>query len=156
MNVSTKFEINPMSSLSGNAHKPQKLDWRTDGWISPFLCPPPTPLVGTIKTIPLTDTVQSRNYPDNKVHGANMGPTWVLSAPDGPHVGPMNLAMRVCTHFTLFYDLTPKPKQSTRKPSTHYMTYIVVETIIIQVTMMPRHRNSFQIIGPLWGESTSQ
>ena len=23
-----------------------------------------------------------------------MGPTWVLSAPDGPHVGPMNLAIR--------------------------------------------------------------
>ena len=23
--------------------------------------------------------------PDCKVHGANMGPTWVLSAPDGPH-----------------------------------------------------------------------
>ena len=23
-----------------------------------------------------------------------MGPTWVLSAPDGPHVGPMNLAVR--------------------------------------------------------------
>ena len=32
--------------------------------------------------------------PDNKVHGANMGPTWVLSAPDGPHVGPMNIAIR--------------------------------------------------------------
>ena len=30
----------------------------------------------------------------NKVHGANMGPTWVLSAPDGPHDGPMNLAIR--------------------------------------------------------------
>ena len=29
-----------------------------------------------------------------KVHGANMGPTWVLSAPDRPHVGPMNLAIR--------------------------------------------------------------
>ena len=28
--------------------------------------------------------------PDSKVHGANMGSTWVLSAPDGPHVGPMN------------------------------------------------------------------
>ena len=26
--------------------------------------------------------------PDSKVHGANMGPTWVLSAPDGPNVGP--------------------------------------------------------------------
>ena len=35
------------------------------------------------------------NNPDSKVHGANMGPTWVLSAPDdGPHAGPMNLANR--------------------------------------------------------------
>ena len=34
-------------------------------------------------------------YPDSKVYAANMGPTWVLSAPDGPHVGPMNLAIRV-------------------------------------------------------------
>ena len=33
------------------------------------------------------------NIPDSKVHGANMGPTWVLSAPRGPHVGPMNLAI---------------------------------------------------------------
>ena len=33
--------------------------------------------------------------PGGKVHGANMGPTWVLSAPDGPHVGNMNLAIRV-------------------------------------------------------------
>ena len=35
------------------------------------------------------------NYPYSKIHGANMGPTWILSAPDGPHVGPMNLAIRV-------------------------------------------------------------
>ena len=34
-------------------------------------------------------------YPDSKVHGVNMWPTWVLSAPDGPHVGPINLAIRV-------------------------------------------------------------
>ena len=34
---------------------------------------------------------------DSKVHGANMGPTWVLSAPDAPHVGPMNLAIRDVT-----------------------------------------------------------
>ena len=33
--------------------------------------------------------------PDNKDHGANVGPNWVLSAPGGPHVGPMNLAIRV-------------------------------------------------------------
>ena len=34
------------------------------------------------------------NVPDSKVHGATMGPTWVLSARDGPHVDPMNLAIR--------------------------------------------------------------
>ena len=32
-------------------------------------------------------------YPDNKVYGANMGPTWVLSAPGGPHVGHMNIVI---------------------------------------------------------------
>ena len=37
---------------------------------------------------------ENSSCPDNKVHGANMVPTWVLSAPDGPHVGPMNLAIR--------------------------------------------------------------
>ena len=31
--------------------------------------------------------------PDSKVHGDNMGPIWVLSAPDGPHVVPMNHAI---------------------------------------------------------------
>ena len=36
---------------------------------------------------------QRKATPNSKDHGANMGPTWVLSAPDGPHVGPMNLAI---------------------------------------------------------------
>ena len=36
--------------------------------------------------------------PDSKFHGANMGATWVLPAPDGPHVGPMNLAMGDISH----------------------------------------------------------
>ena len=45
-----------------------------------------------------------RTAPDSKVHGANMEPIWVLSAPDEPHVGPMNLAIRgtfreLCTRF---------------------------------------------------------
>ena len=33
------------------------------------------------------------SVPDGKVHGANMGPTWILSSPGGPHIGPMNLAI---------------------------------------------------------------
>ena len=42
--------------------------------------------------------------PDIKVHGANMGPTWVLSAPDGPHVGPMNFAIREATSDWLLFN----------------------------------------------------
>ena len=34
------------------------------------------------------------NIPNSKVHGANVGPTWVLSASDGPNVGPMDFAIR--------------------------------------------------------------
>ena len=30
---------------------------------------------------------QVNSVPDSKLHGDNMGPTWVLSVPDGPHVG---------------------------------------------------------------------
>ena len=44
--------------------------------------------------IVLTTYNVAQIHPDSKVHGANMGPTWVLSAPDGPHVGPMNLAIK--------------------------------------------------------------
>ena len=32
--------------------------------------------------------------PDSTVHGANMGPIWGRQDPGGPHVGPMNLAIR--------------------------------------------------------------
>ena len=46
------------------------------------------------------------NIPDSKVHGANMGPTWVLSAPDGPHVGPINLAIRGGCMVTLMWHIT--------------------------------------------------
>ena len=31
------------------------------------------------------------SIPDSKIHGDNMGPTWVLSAPDGPMLAPWTL-----------------------------------------------------------------
>ena len=34
-----------------------------------------------------------KTVPNNKVHGANMGPILVQQAPDGSHVGPMNFAI---------------------------------------------------------------
>ena len=40
------------------------------------------------------DWLTMNAIPDSKGHEANMEPTWVLSAPDGPHVGPRDLAIR--------------------------------------------------------------
>ena len=54
--------------------------------------PSPHPSCNTVKRC--FSTVFTIRYPDSKVHMANMGPTQVLSAPGGPHVGPMNLAIR--------------------------------------------------------------
>ena len=34
-----------------------------------------------------------QDYPDNNIHGANMGPVWDRQGPGGPHVGPMNFAI---------------------------------------------------------------
>ena len=49
----------------------------------------------TLKTNSCLDAKFKSVYPDSKVHVANMGPTWVLSAPGGLHVGPINLVIRV-------------------------------------------------------------
>ena len=39
--------------------------------------------------------------PESKNYGANMGPTWVLSAPDGLHVGPKNLGIKISWDYFL-------------------------------------------------------
>ena len=64
-----------------------------------------------------------KTYPDSKVHGANMGPTWVLSAPDEPHVGPMNLAISVSPQLSwLLYN--PPSQQPLTQVYWHYNTYL--------------------------------
>ena len=68
-----------------------------------------------------------KSNPDNKVHGANMGPTWVLSAPDGPHVGPMNLAIWGIS----VRDATKVPVASYSKEKfrTYFALYLFTEWI---------------------------
>ena len=39
-------------------------------------------------------------FPDNKVHGAKVGPTWGRQDPGGPHVGHMNFAIWVSNGHT--------------------------------------------------------
>ena len=54
---------------------------------------------------------------DSKVHGANMGPTWVLSAPGGSHVGPMNPAIRDSRLFPSFvYCMMEAPGMGNEHP----------------------------------------
>ena len=67
-------------------------------------------------------------YPDSKVHGANMGPTWVLSAPDGPHVVPINLAIKVLFIRTLPLSVTKFLIIITPHPSSAYL-YITYMTL---------------------------
>ena len=55
----------------------------------------------------MADRALKYHNPDSKVHGANMGLTWVLSAPDGPHVGPMNLAIREVNLIDVKSELVP-------------------------------------------------
>ena len=47
------------------------------------------------------------HIPDSKVHGANMGSIWGRQDPGGPHVGPMNFAIRDLTGgFTVKLEIT--------------------------------------------------
>ena len=59
----------------------------------------------TISAVPISNIKCNYNIPDSKVHVANMGPTWVLSAPDGPQVVPMNLAIgdHICVPFLICF-----------------------------------------------------
>ena len=41
------------------------------------------------------NTMTVAAFPDSKVHGVSMGPTWGRQDPGGPNVGPMNLAIWV-------------------------------------------------------------
>ena len=47
----------------------------------------------------------SKGYPDSKVHGAHMGPTWVWQDPGGPHVGHVNFAIWVHTSIKTYNQL---------------------------------------------------
>ena len=42
-----------------------------------------------------SQNINGWNFPDSKVHGANMGPIWGRHDPGGPHVGPMNFVIWV-------------------------------------------------------------
>ena len=50
--------------------------------------------LGAVKYVECSALTQV-DYPDSKVYGTNMGPTWGRQDPGGSHVGPMILATLV-------------------------------------------------------------
>ena len=77
-------------------------------------------------------------YPhqDSKVHGANMRPTWGLLAPDGPNVGPMNLATRVVKAYTKLKSKSCCNKINSSRIRLHWgrVTHIYVSKLTITVS----------------------
>ena len=57
-----------------------------------------------------------------------MGPTWVLSAPDGPHVGPMNLAFRNITSHVMWPVTSLHIIHPMVSFSTHNHKFIIIST----------------------------
>ena len=70
--------------------------------------------------------ITDERYPDSKVHGANMRPTWDLSAPDGSHVGPINLAIRVLTFKYVLQDSDVGVNDIEKMP---YLDMVVQESL---------------------------
>ena len=52
-------------------------------------------------------------YPDSKINGANMGPTWDREDPGGPHVGPMNNAIWLYVHRNTDTQMYMQPDKQT-------------------------------------------
>ena len=96
----------------------------------------------------------SKLTPNSKVHGANMGTTWVLSAPDGPHVGPVNIAIRDAEACWYMYN---RSDQNRIQLVLLFLVYCIFQSLSILVrykvhtspgprlnvkTVFPKHGNS--------------
>ena len=64
------------------------------------------------------------NYPESKVREAYMGPTCGRQDPGGPHVGPINLAIRV--HWTVVW----------------LVSWLKNRTSLTQVNLLPHNKNT--------------
>ena len=68
------------------------------------------------------DIVIPNHFPDSKAHGVNMGPIWVLSAPVGPNVDPMNFDIRVANWLIPSWFIHPllyRPRSPFFRKSAH-------------------------------------
>ena len=79
-----------------------------------------------------SQTIVDDTFPDSKVHGANMGPTWALSAPDGPMLAQWTLLSGLLP--TLYLDLVHRLTSILAWISKHMSRKVWVEIIIYSQT----------------------
>ena len=92
-------------------------------------------------------TIANRVNPDSKVHVNYMGPTWVLPAPVGTHVGPMNLAIReVMSPVTQQTTVVHKAYQSSCRPTEP----LYWRAVGYNLSVSPWHDISFSHHAELW------
>ena len=72
--------------------------------------------------------------PDSKVHGADMGPTWLRQDPGGPHVDPMNLAI---------WGIICNMRQWTGPALVQKMNYLNQHRLIVNWTLMNQLQLTF-------------
>ena len=113
-------------------------------------------------------SIYSVPFPDSKVHKANIGPTWVLSAPDGPNVGPMNLCIGVgsknkmkckmkeamlesCVYYDEVMAWGRLPHNWPFMMRNHRLSMVSTHK---DVMMTSSNGNIFRVTGPLCGEFT--
>ena len=85
-------ECNPLRGYTTGQYCGEGFYGITFSWFCGFWYP--NGIRNAIFYIVRTPDWLTHHGPDSKVHEASMGPTWVLSASGGPHVGPMNLGIR--------------------------------------------------------------
>ena len=110
ISILTKLDIN-LFTLIGYAYfkiSPMMLEW----------------LAGTV----FTRISVQMSYPESKDHGPSMGPTWVLSAPGRPHVGSMNLTIRVFCYCGCCESQTLQQDFSFRPIGYGKHTYVLIKT----------------------------
>ena len=86
--------------------------------------------------------------PYSKVNGANIGPTGVLSVPDGPYVGPMNLAIR------MMYDTVINITRDKLFDIFHWLQQKFPRTTLVLSCdeMSGQNKNRLDIVGNIYAE----
>ena len=89
--------------------------------------------------------------PDSKVYRANMGPTWGLQDPCGPHVGPMNLAIWNAVlynkHFDIVLDMITMPRWYDMLTYFLWQHFLVLFSYLLFHNMDPPIMRCYHVTG---------